>query len=148
MFHADDAITPRGPVLSVKLGLPTRFLRAMRSIGVTVHGSVDANLLIDTGASRSAFRISLFEKLGIPQHGWTDIRTPSTDEPVERPTFLVDLLFDRKHDLRNLVVIGTEFHGQAIDGLLGCDVLAYSEFTYAGIHKRWRLNVHPPPYEN
>lgn len=113
---------------------------------VPIPAPVSVRMLIDTGATRCVVKPSVFEALGLPPHDIAHINTPSSRQPIEVSAHLADLLFDDKHVLRDQRILAAPLDGQAIDGLLGRDALAYGVLSYRGIHSSWSLEVHPPPY--
>ncbi|MBM4177238.1 aspartyl protease family protein [Candidatus Gribaldobacteria bacterium] len=131
-----------GPIIEVMV-IPSRALReAILKDKKQIPGepqSVRLTMLIDTGASVSAIKKGVAQKLNLEPHGITRIATPSHKE-FECPLYDVDLLFpNHKIAVANITAIESEFEGQAIDGLIGRDVLKNGLMIYSGYDNSFTL---------
>ncbi len=145
--ETSDAIVASGPVCTIGIGWPHKLVRAFKHHGLQAPPPVSARMLIDTGAVRCVVKPWVFAALKLPPYDVAHINTATTTAPVEVPAHVADLCFDGTTILRNMRVLASELHGQAIDGLLGRDALAHGVLEYRGIHKSWSLEVHAPPFE-
>ena len=102
--------------------------------------SVRLIMLVDTGASVSAIKSGVAQKLGLTSHGITKIATASHKD-FECPLYDVDLFFpNHKIAIANVVVFETNFEGQNIDGLIGRDILKNGLMIYSGYDNTFILS--------
>lgn len=112
--------------------------QALISAGHPVPPPVQANLLVDTGASCTSIDARFVPLLGLVPTGATKVHTPSTGAtPVEQLVFDVALFISghpgsAPHLIGSLPIIAADFSAQGIDGLLGRDVLRLCRMTYSG----------------
>lgn len=140
-MHLTCLIAANGPLVQCLL-LPSQARRdALAAAGQPVPGSVNATLLIDTGASCTVLDMQVINQLGLQQTGSTAAHTPSTGtQSVSMPNYDVGLILvgreSQQHRIQqfaNLPIVGSDFSAQqGMDGLLGRDVLKHARMTYAG----------------
>jgi hypothetical protein len=142
-MHAACLITPQGPLLTVALMVSVPRQQALATAGQAVPPQLQANLLIDTGATCTNIDEKLIAALALTPTGSVKVHTPSTgQEPVEKQVYDIGLAivaaqppavpFSFPLFLQSLPVLAADFSGQAIDGLLGRDVLRFARMTYGG----------------
>lgn len=139
-MHLTCLISAQGPILQCTVLASQARRDALVSAGLPPGGTASANLLIDTGASCTVLDMSIIEQVGLQQTGSTAGHTPSTGPaPVTMPTYDISLILlgreqqtHRVQQFANLPIIGADFSAQAIDGLLGRDVLRHCRMMYAG----------------
>jgi hypothetical protein len=137
LSHFSNAIGQSGPVLICFVGLSLPREQALVAAGQTPPPAQIANLLIDTGASHTVIDQKFVSLLNLVPTGSIMMHTPSTGtvpHPVQ--TYDIALAFagigGAVHSLVAHSVSACDFSGQAIDGLLGRDILAESRLIYSG----------------
>lgn len=138
-MHTTNLIGPTGPLLQVHVLVSAARRGALLAASQQVPAPQASSLLIDTGASCTVIDLPVIQALGLQPTGSTPGHTPSTGStPVVMSTYDIDLVIfgggqGVNHQVfNNLPVVGADFSGQPIDGLLGRDVLAACRLTYSG----------------
>lgn len=95
--------------------------------------------LIDTGASGTIMQASLMAGFGLDPIGSVFAYTPSTTEPVVYSKYRVRLVFGNTFAVETDVA-EAPMGGQAIQCLIGRDILQRAVLTYNGPKNRYTLN--------
>jgi hypothetical protein len=129
-------LTPAGCELGVIVGVSRQRADALRSAGRPIPDLQLVRMIIDTGATASAIDEKVVKHLGLSPTGITQILTPSTKGvSVACANYDVFLAIDHaKYPLvhTTLPMIASNFSGQNIQGLIGCDVLQQCLFILDG----------------
>jgi predicted aspartyl protease len=127
MPHLTFPITAAGCELDVYVGVSKEREEALKKATQTVPPLSKIRMIVDTGATGTAIDESVLKSLGLTPTGTTQILTPSTKgTPVVCATYDILLaVYHAKFPLvqTTLPVIASDFTGQTIQGLIGCDVL-------------------------
>lgn len=147
MPHVNLTITPVGPVLQAFLWLSKPRQMAMAQIGNAIPQAVQLQMLIDTGASCTCVSQAAIDRLQLTPTGSTPVHTPSTKgTPVMQHTYDAQIMVPGMKpgillcNVESLPVVGTDFTGQAIDGLIGRDLLASAVLVYNGPSGQYSLS--------
>ncbi len=140
-MHVSCLISPTGPLLQVNVMVSQARQAALQKAGQPIPPPVLATLLVDTGATCTNLDDKIIAALHLQPTGSVPVHTPSTaGVPVTQKLYDVGIIIMGTspgggvggHVLHNLPVIGCDFSGGGIDGLLGRDVLKQSRMTYSG----------------
>jgi len=71
--------------------------------------------------------------------GVARIHTPTTIEPVLCRQFYVNIYFSDMFAVEDVLATEAPLTGQAVQCLIGRDILSRGVFTYSGIHNLFRL---------
>jgi hypothetical protein len=141
-------ITPDGPVVTVLVGVSVPRAQAIQAAGGTPPAPVAARLLLDTGAGGTAVDEQIIKALGLQATGTVLCHSPTTGAvPQVMNEYDVGLVLPlqpapQSHVLSfTISVIGADFSGQGIQGLIGRDVLAQCLFVYNGVQGQALLAV-------
>lgn len=115
-------------------------MSALTRKGIKVPTPVRAAAMIDTGASGTVINPEIVKNLGIHPVGRVGINTPSTTEPVEVFQYNVDLVFPNHTVIPDILAIAAPLGGQAIQCLVGRDVLKHGVLTYIGYINQFTLS--------
>lgn len=130
-----------GPIVDFLVAVSKPRAEALRKAQLTVPPAISARCLIDTGASCTALDQRIVQALGLVASGTVQIVTPSTGvaahvcNQYDVTLGLVLPAAPHVHVLSlTLPVIEADLSKQAIDGLIGRDVLAQCVLGYNGPH--------------
>ncbi|MBR0560043.1 aspartyl protease family protein [Neokomagataea anthophila] len=146
MTHFSNTVTQVGPLLRVTIGVSHARAEALVRAEKPIPTPIIANLLIDTGASKSCICTNIASSLGLSPTGVMNVLTPSTGTtPQPVPTYDVAMTFQGLspsdvNSLPTLSVTSNDFAAQGIDGLLGRDVLSYAHMFYNGRENMYFLS--------
>jgi len=136
MPHLTLPISSAGCSLDVYVGGSDPRRDALRVANLAIPPLIAARMIIDTGASCTAIQETILKSLGLTPTGTSQILTPSSKgAPITCATYDVLLsVYHEKHPLvlGTVAVIGSDFSGQGIDGLIGRDVLQECLMIYDG----------------
>ncbi len=100
-------------------------------------------MILDTGATATVVDEKVLQRLGLTPTGIMQILTPSTKGvPHSCATYDVMLgIYHAQHPMieNTFPVIGSDFSGQSIQGLVGCDFLSRCLMVYDGVAKTFTL---------
>jgi len=96
--------------------------------------------MIDTGASSSMIEPGLASRLGLNPVGVQQVVTPTTTAPVSLPTYAARITL-ATGPVFETTVMEAPLVGQAINGLIGRDVLAQCVLIYIGYANQFTLAV-------
>lgn len=132
-----------GPLVDVKVMLPTVQVEAFKAAGIPFGRPRVLRGLIDTGANCSAIDREIAEDLKLTSHGFTLVHTPSTGPAyVERLQYAACLIVGEGQAdalVLTLPVIESDFSTRAFQVLVGRDVLQSCAFVYDGPTGRFAL---------
>ena len=120
-----------GPIIDIHVGVPAALEATMTATGTPVPGLEPIRAMVDTGASSSVIQTGIAAKLGLNPVGSMPTNTPSS-QGVMCPQFAVRFLFPNNIGVDPITVIEMPLAGQAIQALLGRDVLAFGTLVYLG----------------
>lgn len=129
-----------GPLVTVVLGVVSDAEAALRDRGEPVPQPLQATMLLDTGASRTVIAAGLAQRLGLRPVGVHRVSTPSTTTPLPMPVYRAKLTLSSGPAFET-TVIEAPLGGQAIQGLIGRDVLAQAVLIYIGYANQFTLAV-------
>lgn len=131
-----------GPLIEILISPSRSFLEALRISDptATVASPLRATALIDTGASGTVVNPRVISALALSAIGSVPIHTPSTIQPVDCEQFHVDVSFSNVVSFANAVVICAPLGGQAIDCLIGRDLLQTGVLTYIGYLNQFTIS--------
>ena len=127
-----------GPTLNVLIGPSLPLQQVLQAAGQPVPPPVSVVLLVDTGATLTVVDAALIQPLGVNPTGAVMIHTPSTaGNPVSMPQY--DLMIyvpgapnSQGWLIDSIPVTGGSFAGQAINGLIGRDIIDRGLLVYNG----------------
>lgn len=127
-----------GPTLNALIGPSVPLQQALKAAGQTVPPPVSGVFLVDTGASHTVVDVSLVTALGLNPTGTVMVHTPSTQGNAV-PLYQYDLMLYVPGSVQGagwlieaLPVTASSFAGQAIEGLIGRDILDRGLLVYNG----------------
>jgi hypothetical protein len=94
---------------------------------------------VDTGAAASVITPETAALLRLRSVGVVSVHTPTTIEPVLCRQFHVNVYFSAAFAIENVVVIEAPLTGQAVQCLIGRDVLARGVLVYDGLHNHFSV---------
>lgn len=128
-----------GPVIEVLIALSTTLRKILEEQKQPIPQPVKKIMLIDTGASASAIKTGIARDLDLTPHGTITISTASHRDVV-CPTYDVDIIFQLQRVIvPNVRVFESNFEEQAIDGLIGRDILSRGILVYTGYDNSFTL---------
>ena len=136
---------PTGPTLNVVVGPSEPLQQVLKAAGLPIPATVSGVFLVDTGASNTVVDHNLIAPLGLQPTGTVMCHTPSTDGNAVA-MYQYDLLIfipgNGPHPgwyLEAVPVTASSFAGQAIDGLIGRDILDRGLLVYNGQNGHFTL---------
>jgi Aspartyl protease len=129
-----------GPVIQVTISVVDAAAQALKALHQPVPSPVEGNMMIDTGAGGSVVAPGIAARLGLKPVGMQTIGTPATPTPIQLPTFAVRLTLPNG-PFFEITAIEAPLGGQAIDGVIGRDVLAQCVLIYIGYMNQFTLVV-------
>ncbi|MCF8211241.1 MAG: aspartyl protease family protein [Rhodoferax sp.] len=134
-----------GPTLNVLIGPSEPLQKVLEEAGLPVPSPVSGVFLVDTGASHTVVDQRLIQPLGLSPTGTVLCHTPSTAGNAV-PMYQYDLLIYIPSNSQTLgwyldavPVMAGSFEGQAIDGLIGRDILDRGLLVYNGQNGHFTL---------
>lgn len=129
--------TPRGPLLTMYVGISIPRQAAMQAAGVPVPTMVSGTFLLDTGASSTCVDPSLMSKLGIAPTGVVGIQTPSTAGGSHQCNQYDAAIYIPGGNnigfwVEALPIVETSLASQGIEGLIGRDIINRCTLVYNG----------------
>ncbi|HZL35223.1 MAG TPA: retropepsin-like aspartic protease [Tepidisphaeraceae bacterium] len=110
---------------------------------MAIPNVIQSRLILDTGATTTLIDESVLKSLGLTPTGTAQILTPSTGgTAITCPMYDVFLGINHPNhalSLGTIPVIGSDFTGQGIQGLVGCDVLKGCLLIYDGVSATFTL---------
>lgn len=130
-----------GPVVDITLSLTGAAQAALTQNTQPIPPPVNAQLLVDTGASHSCVASGVLGPLGLHPVGTLNINTPSSHN-VACATYAVRLTLPYGGYLDTSVIETPPggFAGQTVHGLLGRDILRYGILIYLGQRGQFTLS--------
>jgi predicted aspartyl protease len=136
-------LTSAGCELTVNVGVSRQREQALKAANVRVPSVVSVRMILDTGATETVIDEKVLHNLGLTPTGIMQILTPSTKGvPYNCSTYDVMLgIYHAEYPMieNTFPVIGSDFSGQRIQGLIGCDVLSRCLMVYDGVSKTFTL---------
>ena len=129
-----------GPNVTVTVGLTARAQAALLAIGKAIPATVTVVAQIDTGAVKTVLNPATIQALGLTAVGTTPIVTPSTSAPVNLNLFDVAIVFPSGVVIPERRAIEAPLKGQAIQALIGRDILSTAILTYIGPMNQFTLS--------
>lgn len=128
-----------GPIFRIKIGLSQVAMDVLSAGGGSIKAPVEANALIDTGASGSCINPEIVSALGLVSRGIAQIATPSTKA---HPCNVFDVALHLPNGvlIPTVQVIETPLEGQSIQCLIGRDVLSMGVLIYIGYTNTFTLS--------
>lgn len=128
-----------GPICQVQIGVSQPTANLLREQGKPIPQPVEITALIDTGASGTAVKPEIVQRLQLTPRGVASIATPST-AAQSCNVYDVSLTFPTGVMLSIITVIEVPLEGQSIQGLIGRDVLAHGILIYSGYTNTFSLS--------
>lgn len=126
-----------GPVIQAFIGPSREHIVALGVQSVASPTAISA--LVDTGAAATVITAETATLLRLQSVGVARIHTPTTIEPVLCRQFYVNLYFSNTFAVEDIIVTEAPLTGQAVQCLIGRDVLSRGVFTYSGVDNLFRL---------
>ena len=126
-----------GPITQVFIGPSRELIAAFGAASLASPRSVSA--LVDTGAASTVITPETAAVLRLRAIGVARIHTPTTVEPVLCRQFHLNIYFSREFAIEDILAIEAPLTGQAVQCLLGRDVLSHGVLTYSGVENLFRL---------
>jgi len=126
-----------GPVIQVFIG-PSRELIAAIGAAAT-SPPLPVSALVDTGAASTVITPETARILQLRTVGIIRVHTPTTVEPVLCRQFYVNINFTNAFAIEDVLAIEAPLTGQAIQCLIGRDVLSRGVLAYSGVDNLFRL---------
>lgn len=143
LHRTSPDLSLEGPLLEIRIEPPLRYQEVLQNAGLSVP-SIPILALIDTGASGTLVRTSVLDRLELEPITKVFLKTASTSEPMVRLKYLVHLALSKRIAFE-VEVVEAPLAGQAVQCLIGRDVLEYAVLTYNGPKNRYRLNFPEVP---
>jgi hypothetical protein len=139
-------LTAEGAVVTVLVGISRRRRAKLQQLNRPACEPVQVRAQIDPGSGVTAFNPGVFSALAIPSIDTIAVRTPSTPRGQEChcPLYEVQISFvcnARVYTFRNIYAIAASgfSEGEAVEAILGRDVLAHCNFWYLGPERNFQL---------
>jgi len=136
MGRLGGPMSDRGPLIDVKVMLPTQQVEAFKAQGLAYGRPRVIKGLIDTGANCSAIDRDVAEDLKLVPHGFALVHTPSTGpDYVERLQYAACIVVGEGQAdalVLTLPVIESDLSTRDFQILVGRDVLKSCVFVYHG----------------
>lgn len=136
MGRLGGPMSDRGPLIDIKVMLPTYQVDAFKAQGLAYGRPRVIRGLLDTGANCSAIDRNVAEDLKLVSHGFVLVHTPTTgSDYVERLQYVACLVVGEGQDdalVLTLPVIESDLSTRDFLILVGRDVLKSCTFTYDG----------------
>lgn len=130
-------LAAEGPVIDLTLSVPKAVSDLIVAAGDPVPAPVKLNALVDTGASHTVVKQGSLAGLGLNPTGVSGVTTPtSQNHPCSM--YYVRLVLP-KNVVVETTVIEAPLQGQAIEALLGRDVLQHGILVYNGVTDSFTL---------
>jgi hypothetical protein len=129
-------MTQDGPTMQVRIG-PSQLLS---QVNPHTPSSFLTLAMLDTGASHTVVSSSIVHSLGLNPTGQGTVQTPSTTSPFPVYFFDVSLVFPGNIVLKTWRVVEAPLQGQAIECLIGRDILERAILTYIGPANQFTLS--------
>jgi len=129
-----------GPIIEVTISLVAAAEEALRVAGQPVPDAVKGQMMIDTGAGGTVIAPGIAARLGLRPVGVQQVGTPATPTPVLLPSYAARLTLPNG-PFFEATVIEAQLGGQAIDGVIGRDILAQCVLIYVGYMNQFTLAV-------
>lgn len=127
-----------GPTISILIGPSFPLQQVLRDAGLNPPAPVSGIFLVDTGASHTVVDTRLIQPLGLSPTGTVMCHTPSTAGTAV-PMYQFDLMIYLPGStnvagwlIDSIPVMESSFEGQAIDGLIGRDIIDRGLLVYNG----------------
>lgn len=128
-----------GPVVDAFIGVSSLAGHAFRDRGIDVPRPIKVRAMIDTGASSSAVKTGIPGRLGLNPIGKRKLQTPSSTN-LECAEFA--LTFSLPNDISvDVVAVEAPLEEQAIEALVGRDVLSEGVLVYVGYMGTFTFSV-------
>lgn len=137
--HILDDLTRTGPTLDLRVEPTLGVQELLRAEGREIP-SATLRGMIDTGASGTLIKSTVFEPLGIEPYAITRLRTASTTQPLLRGKYRVRVVLTEAIAFEVDAVEGPLI-GQNVQCLIGRYILEYVMFTYDGPNSRFRITL-------
>lgn len=109
------------------------------AFGIRVAAPTAISALIDTGAASSVITAETAGLLGLQAVGVARIQTPTTIEAVLCRQYYVNIYFSEMFAVEDILATEAPLTGQAVQCLIGRDILSRGVFTYSGVDNLFRL---------
>jgi hypothetical protein len=120
----------QGPTATVSIAVTAAAQAALTTAGDTAPAPVQVTAMIDTGATGTAIAPGIAQQLSLQPVGITLVSTPSSAN-VPMPQYAIRLLL-APTVIFETTAIEAPLHGQAIQALIGRDVLSQAVLVYIG----------------
>lgn len=127
-----------GPILNILIGPSIQLQQVLAAAGAPVPAPINGVFLVDTGASLTVVDASIIAPLRLNPTGTVMCHTPST-AGIAVPMYQYDLMIFMPGAVHNqgwlidsIPVTASSFAGQAIDGLIGRDIIDRGLLVYNG----------------
>ncbi len=146
MPRLEVPISPRGPILDVRLCAATEDVDAIAAAGRLVSPASSVSGLVDTGAEMTAIEQSIIDWMGIPVINFLEATSSVLGDEVRmvgvyrlRMTF-GSLETSDAPRWRTIYAIGVKVVSPGAVVLVGRDLLATCRFTYDGRKRRLMMS--------
>jgi hypothetical protein len=126
-----------GPVIQAFIGPSREHIIAFGAQSIAAPISISA--LIDTGAASTVITSQTASLLRLRSVGVARIHTPTTVEPVLCRQFYVNIYLSETFVIEDILATEAPLTGQAVQCLVGRDILSRGVFTYSGVDNLFRL---------
>jgi predicted aspartyl protease len=126
-----------GPITQIFAGPSRELIAAFGASSIASPRSISA--LIDTGAASTVITPETADLLRLRAVGVARIHTPTTVEPVLCRQFHLNIYFSRDFAIEDILAIEAPLTGQAVQCLIGRDVLSHGVLIYSGVENLFRL---------
>jgi hypothetical protein len=140
--HQAANLNQVGPVTQVLIGPSPALVQVLTAQGLPIPQAVPATALVDTGASGTSIVPSIVQALGLQPVGTGLLSTPSTHQPQSAALYDVSLVFlaDTRVQAPSVRAMEVQLGGQAIQCLIGRDLLSQGVLVYVGYAGMWTLS--------
>ena len=137
--HILDDLTRNGPTLKIRIEPTLGIQELLRAEGQEIP-SADLLGMIDTGASGTLVKSTVFGSLGIEPYAIVRLRTASTTQPLLRGKYRVRVVLTKAIAFEIDVVEGPLI-GQNVQCLIGRDILEQLIFIYNGPQNKFSITL-------
>lgn len=129
-----------GPLVEVVVGPSALFSQVMAKKGLPIPSPVKAMAMIDTGASSTIVTPSVIRALGLSPVGLGELVSPLATVPATAPQYNIGIGFPGGMVVGSAIAVEAPIPAQAIQVLIGRDILSRGVLTYIGYLDQFTLS--------